>query len=317
MRLIFACIPTFAFAQPQLAQPLDCTLGQTCFIQQFADQDRGPDAIDFRCGPQTYDGHSGTDFALPDLAAQAAGVAVLAAAPGVVTGIRDSLPDILQGQPDAPDITGVECGNGLVIDHGDGWETQYCHMALGSVVVRPGQRVETGTLLGHVGLSGDSQFPHLHLAVRHNGLDIDPFDPNDDASCRPDPAQSLWSDPPPTPAGGIIALGFADAVPEFDAIKAGTADIPLRTTSAAMVVWGHIFGARAGDQITLKIEGPNGEITHEVETLTRTQARLFRAAGRRTPPAGWPAGDYIGTVVHTREGAVLDQKQHSFTLSAP
>jgi hypothetical protein len=77
-----------------LSWPVDCTLGDTCFIQNYVDRDPGPDDTDFTCGPLTYDGHDGTDIALNSDAAMTAGVPVLAAAAGTVRGIRDSMPDI-------------------------------------------------------------------------------------------------------------------------------------------------------------------------------------------------------------------------------
>jgi D-3-phosphoglycerate dehydrogenase len=49
------------------------------------------------------------------------------------------------------EIAGRECGNGVVIAHEDGWETQYCHMRRGSVAVQPGERVARGQTLGLVG----------------------------------------------------------------------------------------------------------------------------------------------------------------------
>jgi murein DD-endopeptidase MepM/ murein hydrolase activator NlpD len=102
----------------ELAFPAGCTLGQDCYIQQYHDHDPGPEATDYTCGPLSYDGHDGTDIALPTRADMAAGVAVLAAAPGVVKGLRDGVADA------APFPTGQDCGNGVVIDHGNGWETQ-------------------------------------------------------------------------------------------------------------------------------------------------------------------------------------------------
>lgn len=53
------------------------------------DHDPSDAAHDFACGSLTYDTHKGTDFALPTLAAQAAGVNVLAAAAGTVVGVRN------------------------------------------------------------------------------------------------------------------------------------------------------------------------------------------------------------------------------------
>ena len=57
----------------------------------------------------------------------------------------------------------------MLIDHGGGWRTQYCHMRQGSVRVRKGDRVRDRQRLGTIGLSGKTEFPHLHLSVRFRG----------------------------------------------------------------------------------------------------------------------------------------------------
>ena len=74
------------------------------------------------------------------------------------------------------------CGVGLVIRSGP-YEHIYCHLA-GSgwggvyrsdpVLLSQGQRVSTGQLIGHVGLSGRTTGPHLHWGVRHQGHWLDP-----------------------------------------------------------------------------------------------------------------------------------------------
>ena len=79
-----------------LNPPLACDLATTCFIQNYMDRDPGPGAADFTCHLLSYDGHSGTDFALPGMAMMAAGVDVIAAAPGTVTGVRDGMADQAQ-----------------------------------------------------------------------------------------------------------------------------------------------------------------------------------------------------------------------------
>ena len=56
-----------------------------------------------------------------------------------------------------------------------------------SIVVKKGQRVAMGAILGQVGLSGKTQFPHVHLSVRHNGTVVDPFDPDSRDTCNPEP----------------------------------------------------------------------------------------------------------------------------------
>ena len=146
--------------------PVDCTLGETCYTQHFVDHDPTAAASNFRCGPLTYDGHKGTDFTLPKLADQATGVNVLAAAGNTVLGTRNSLDDVLQVGPNPPDAANRECGNGVVIRHIDGFETQYCHLAKGSITVKSGDLVTAGQVIGQIGLSGQTQFPHLHISVR-------------------------------------------------------------------------------------------------------------------------------------------------------
>lgn len=303
-----------AAQEMRLSLPIACTLGTDCHIQQFVDHDPGPGAMDFTCGPLVYDGHRGTDFALPSLADQARGVAVLAAAPGVVSGVRNNMPDILQGSPGAPDVAGRDCGNGVVIRHDDGWETQYCHLARGSVSVSPGETVATGAPLGRVGLSGRTEFPHLHLSVRRDGAVVDPFAPDGVTGCDASPQATLWSDPPAVRPGGLITTGITDAVPDYERIKAG-GPLPAPRRDSPLVAWGHIFGGRAGDTVAITLTGPDGEeiLAHE-ERLERDQAQLFRAAGRRAPPAGWAPGAYGATIRLIRDRSELDRRDAAITL---
>jgi hypothetical protein len=74
--------------QIELALPIACEVGQTCLIQNYVDHDPSGNARDYACGGQTYDGHNGIDIRLPSMAQQRAGVAVRAAADGVVRRTR-------------------------------------------------------------------------------------------------------------------------------------------------------------------------------------------------------------------------------------
>ena len=159
----------------RLAWPVACKLGQTCAIQNYPDDDPGPAARDYACRGRTYPKHDGTDIRLTSMMLERRGVSVLAAAPGTVLRVRDGIGDVSVRDQPPGSVAGRECGNGLVIDHGGGWETQYCHMRQGSLRVRPGERVSAGAVLGQVGLSGDTEFPHLHLTVRKDGRVVDPF----------------------------------------------------------------------------------------------------------------------------------------------
>ena len=63
-------------------------------------------------------------------------------------------------------------GVNVVIDHGYSYKTLYAH--LNKKVVRHGQKVKRGEILGYVGSTGLSQAPHLHYEVIKNGVKINP-----------------------------------------------------------------------------------------------------------------------------------------------
>jgi len=296
-----------ASQQIVLQQPVDCDLGQTCFIQQYVDHDSSPDARDHTCGPLSYDGHKGTDFALPSLDAMARGVDVLAAAPGVVRGVRDGMPDIASNDANAEGLDGRDCGNGVVLDHANGWETQYCHMKLNSISVASGDQVTPETVLGEIGLSGRTMFPHLHLSVRRSGDVVDPFAPKAVQDCTQDQGQQLFTPAIDYSPGGLIASGFSDGVPDYSAIKAGTAaSANMSADAPALVIWGYAFGAQAGDILRMRIDGPDEEVMSEDQMIEAAKAQLFHAIGRRTPAGGWPAGDYSGRIELIRDGQSID-----------
>jgi murein DD-endopeptidase MepM/ murein hydrolase activator NlpD len=60
----------------------------------------------------------------------------------------------------------------VIIDHGSGEFTAYSHMRQGSVVVRKGQKVTTGEIIGRCGSSGSGPNPHLHFQLM-DGPDMD------------------------------------------------------------------------------------------------------------------------------------------------
>jgi hypothetical protein len=89
--------------------------------------------------------------------------------------VRDGMDDISVRTIGRAAGIGKECGNGAMIEHNDSWSPQYCHMAKGSLRVKVGDRVVAGLPIGLVGLSGDTEFPHLHFTVRHARAIVDPF----------------------------------------------------------------------------------------------------------------------------------------------
>lgn len=301
MALLAVSVPA---GEPTFMFPADCRVGDTCLIQKLVDHDPGPGRSDYRCGTLTTDGHDGIDIRLRTMADMRAGHAVLAARDGLVLRTRDGEPDISVTERVAP--PDKQAGNAVVIDHGDGWETQYSHLQRGSVAVRPGQRVAAGERIGLIGLSGNSEFPHLHFAVRHRGQAIDPFTGGAaDASCIAGGAPSgLWAPAAALQLGyrptAVIAAGLASAVPA----KAVTDRDPpprLAGRDAPLILWVDAMGAKAGDRQSFAIAGPDGAIVHSQESVVAGGGlSWFAYSGKRAPPGGWTTGHYTGRYILRR-----------------
>lgn len=67
---------------------------------------------------------------------------------------------------------GGPCGLHVLIRHGSGIETLYCHLS--EATVADGQPVEAGQRIGSVGASGFATGPHLHFEVHRDGRAVDP-----------------------------------------------------------------------------------------------------------------------------------------------
>ena len=297
-----------------LIPPIDCDLNGPCYIQQYVDHDASENASDFTCSGLSYDGHKGTDFALATYDMIAQGVNVLASAPGTVAGLRDGMEDVQFTAETTLGIDGRECGNGIVLRHDDGWETQYCHLRKGSIAVTEGQEVTAGEVLGQVGMSGRAAFPHVHLSVRRDGEVVDPFDPDGTIVCGTPETDTLWASPLLYRPGGIVSVGAAAGIPDFSEIRANTVQLP-GPHSDALVIYAFLFGTQKDDVISLKLSGPEGIVAQSDVVLTRTQAQSFRAIGKKLRDDRWPAGIYDGTAILLRKGEVVERQ--SMTLSLP
>ena len=71
------------------------------------------------------------------------------------------------------DARAVGFGNHVRIDHGFGYVSIYAHMD--KIVVRRGNRVKRGDLIGYVGNTGRSVAPHLHYEIVKDGRKINPI----------------------------------------------------------------------------------------------------------------------------------------------
>ncbi|HHT23987.1 MAG TPA: peptidoglycan DD-metalloendopeptidase family protein [Clostridiaceae bacterium] len=106
-------------------------------------------------GYRTFGGysdfHTGTDIGAPS------GTPVVAPAPGTVTFV---------GWKNVN-------GNTVIIDHGNGMTSLYCHLS--GYACSVGQVVSTGQTICYIGSTGFSTGPHLHYEIRVNGSFVDPL----------------------------------------------------------------------------------------------------------------------------------------------
>lgn len=301
-------LPAFALAQgpPSLSVPMACELGRACVVQNYVDHRPGPGARDYRCGFLSYDGHKGTDIRVIDSAAFGSGVAVVAAAPGRVRAVRDGMPDVSVRSAGKEAVAGREAGNSVVIEHGGGWETQYAHLRLGSVAVRAGDTVGRGQRLGLAGLSGHTEFPHLHFEVRHQGKTVDPFVGLEAGEACVLGRTPLWQGSDlaalayvPT---GQLDAGISAAPP---VLRDGSVDRDRTAlpdaTAPAIVFWVHVYGAQAGDLEQIRLIAPGGRVLAERRApIPGNRAQWLAYAGKRRGETPWPPGTYRGEYVLLR-----------------
>ena len=135
-------------------------------------------------GIHDYSGHTGADFKASigtTVVASKAGTVVTALDRGCRGSHRPgnsygcSLGDNCPAYKAKPGSYG-SYANYIVIDHGNGVQTYYCHLKTGSFKVSVGDHVEQGTILAESGAAGNTTGPHLHFEVRDGGTIVDPED---------------------------------------------------------------------------------------------------------------------------------------------
>lgn len=302
----YAAAPVVHAADFHLMLPAACAPGQDCWVVNYVDMNPADgSAEDYTCGGATYDGHEGTDFGLKDTAQMKTGVSVLSVAPGKVVRVRDGIPD---KQPTKTEMNEMlenakGCGNGVLIDHGNGWQSIYCQLRSGSIAVKMNDTVTAGQKIAEIGQSGAAEFPHLHFGLFQNKKTVDPFSGTLAQDGCGKSKGSMWDiginvDYEPM---SIFASGFTTGVPDFDKIRNDASSIATTTPAIdIMAFWTGLYGMHKGDQIILSITGPDGKIfASQTIAQKEDRSRQFYYVGRKIGDPLLP-GAYKGLVVIER-----------------
>ncbi len=247
----------------ELAFPLKCKVGEDCHVQYYVDRDPGPAVQDYQCGGMSAPKQKGTSIRLADTNEMIKGFEVLAASSGDVISIQNSIPDQVLNDQVKQNLKGQECGNNVVIDHGSGWRTQYCHMMRGSVIVVPGEGVKGGQPLGLLGLSGFTTYPHLEFILKKDDQFVDPFHSAAGGSQCGENIHSLWIDPEaiPYPDSQVISSSFSETLPQLKQVVLGSHHPAfLPHTIKRLAFWVQIIGAKKGDIHSIIIYNQRGHI---------------------------------------------------------
>jgi murein DD-endopeptidase MepM/ murein hydrolase activator NlpD len=328
-RSLAACLTAFLVAAStmpsaavELGMPAACSLGEDCFVQQFPDVNPASDvAQDPFCGSSTYEGHSGLDLRVLSMKDVERGVPVVAMADGKVLRTRDGEPDsLVRSKADRLAVENKECGNGLVVDHGDGIQVQYCHMKQESLIVRPGDTVQRGDKLGDVGASGAAQFPHVHVTIRRGGVEVDGITGkllSDGCAADVSLKDSLFE---PALAGklgrggpALLGAGLTGSPLNHQDLVVNGAPGTATDGSKATLAWAWFANLRGGDKIMLRLRKADGTVVFERTgpAIERNKASYSSFAGTKGAPA---PGEYAVDIAVVREGRRVLEKSVPTTV---
>ena len=276
----------------KLTPPIACTVGKNCWIFNYFDNDPTEKRADYKHGTMSYDNHTGTDFGIATLTQMRKGVNVIASADGIVIAFRDGMNDQFykHGEEKAR-IKNMECGNAVILKHSKNLITQYCHMKKGSVIVKRGGTVYRGQKLGEVGLSGKTEFPHVHLSVYYKNKKIDPFANINKHNIKTYKIleENLWKNSPPYNSSVILNAGFSDEKPiKKKAINGDYNKTRFLPSSPKLIFWVDILGIKAGDKLEMQIIDPKGKIlVKKNKTISKNKIKYFQFIGKSLKKRTW------------------------------
>jgi murein DD-endopeptidase MepM/ murein hydrolase activator NlpD len=227
--------------------PIGGTPYQDWSIVNYVDLDPTSDIRDYYGGNYTYDGHDGIDFTLANFAEMDRGVAVYAAAPGVVIETHDG-----EFDRNTAEYKQSLNANYIIINHGNGLVSRYWHLKKYSLQVSTGDTVAAGQQIAYVGSSGNSTDAHLHFRVTQNGSIVETYlDPN-----------YWWQNH--LPYSGDMAGSLDHGITDHDPTTPELRERPKTVTAFAQgpgqvaCLWVQLHGISQNDRLDYYFYKPNG-----------------------------------------------------------
>ncbi len=274
--------------------PLPGENGKDWVIHHYYDVSEG-ESIDYMGGHKTYPGHRAVDFDSASFEQMDNNMPILAAAPGVVVKIVENVVE------DRNRHSGRPPANVVWVKHDNGLTIRYAHLKYNSVPVILNQVIHTGDVLGVIGSSGTSSFPHLHMSIFDD--DINGYDPF---------SLKLWRDPPlyelPVSSMDIV---YAEG-DSLDLLDPPTTDMTKTLVNSPIVVGLNLANGMDGDYFSVQLIDPDGDVELDKTGYSSSgDVHIYRTyRAMTTNKAGiwtWHI-DINGTERHTHEFRVYNQE---------
>ena len=271
--------------------PVSCRIMENCWITNHVDLNKNINQVeDYMCGKKVSDNNQSTHISLASKSSYHENIPVLATAEGIVR---------------VAELDSGFCGGRVLIEHKDGWQSSYCHLNPELITVIKGQKVKAGDVLGLIGVSGQSQWPHLSFAVLRNGMVFDPFSGRTPLEGCLKASTPLWEggmNPLYEPAH-VTNIGFTVGHVTNQEITSGAiaAAKEIATNTPQISLWAMLMNISSNDDISLKIEEPSGRILNQLDIKIKNDADfhpIYFVTRRQN--FLWDEGLYKGTITITR-----------------
>ena len=307
MKTIIFILASSCAAAESFQLPLKCHLGHTCFVETHQEV---AEKKDVPCGVSPL-----LKFRISAFQRKASPFSLIyPAATGTISSLETNHPDFLsqkingQGKP--------ACGNRVVIDHGHGWQTTYCHLRKDSSDhLKIGQKVTLDHAIGAIGLSGDTTFPHLGFFITKNKLFVNPhygIQTNPQKCNRT--AAPLWDqktqeqlkkshDPQ------LISMGVADIEPDLPSLILNTSALTSSPNPEALYVYALLGNSSPKDRVIITVQDQEGQLlAHNITPSFGGMSVAQRLHNFRIarPGQAWP----VGSVHFNYTYLAFDGKRH-------